>query len=381
VLAGFSQSKLEALSLLLECETVPAGAVIRPEKGDGVFRIVLSGKVCIGVSQSDVEKWLTGGRAGHVGGRKPPLRALHEMRTHDLATLDDSALHLEQPFILSSGDWFGPLPMVQVCVREHVTQFPLAWSRGLHVFARLLCPQSRFDNTPAIAIDSTQVLELSIEHMHALSEKFGDVDVFDNAAFFRTMPLFASWSHSRLVRLATHVTLKVFPPGELIVRQVWLLPGLESACFVGFSLASTIPRTAHCCSRTHSCMQYAVNAFFAVSFGLRSAVVFLSAAHKLRGRSTVCYVFDALVLVQGDAPEHMFFLKRGVCKVQMDSVSDHKTRWPSGPGGQYESREWSTTTTSALGALLTGEYFGEASILAGTVRTRDWISSSSHALI
>lgn len=76
-------------------------------------------------------------------------------------------------------------------------------------------------------------------------------------------------------------------------------------------------------------------------------------------------------LPQGDLPIHMYFIKRGVCAVSKDNLKHHVLRWPSSTSGDsgslYEVKEWDTAVSVDLGKLHAGTYFGESSIMNGTV--------------
>lgn len=73
---------------------------------------------------------------------------------------------------------------------------------------------------------------------------------------------------------------------------------------------------------------------------------------------------------QNDFPHHMFFIKRGIAAVSKDCVTRHCVKWPSvaPAGSQYDAKEWVTAQLVPLGQLLAGSYFGESSIMTGTVR-------------
>ena len=82
--------------------------------------------------------------------------------------------------------------------------------------------QSRFSNVVVTALTTATLLVVSREDSDAIfnSEEVGFHQVASNVAFLQSLSLFAPWTRSRLTRLLSVMVHRIYPAGELIVRQV-----------------------------------------------------------------------------------------------------------------------------------------------------------------
>lgn len=83
-----------------------------------------------------------------------------------------------------------------------------------------VCYQSQFHETPVVALEASLLLRLTAAESERLEREFTSSDLSDTVRFLRSMSMFVSWSRSRLARLAEHIVHRIYPEGELIVRQV-----------------------------------------------------------------------------------------------------------------------------------------------------------------
>ena len=98
------------------------------------------------------------------------------------------------------------------------------------------------------------MLTLSAGDSEEICDLFDAADKSETINFLRSMPIFASWSRSRLARLSEHVVNSIYPTGELVVRQVragrpllaWIVPELRLRLhFLRFHGPMGMPRHPH----------------------------------------------------------------------------------------------------------------------------------------
>jgi hypothetical protein len=75
-----------------------------------------------------------------------------------------------------------------------------------------------------------KLLVLAREDAEAICKEFEFADQAANVSFLQTVSVFSSWSRSRLMKLLNVMTNRVYPTGELIIRQVRALRGASRRC-------------------------------------------------------------------------------------------------------------------------------------------------------